>query len=79
MYEDSHINQVSFTTHCHPTEYLRCDIHHVDNMRPQKAHSRAETHTLQNTPPSPLHPNNPTPHTAKGAYSTARNHPRTDR
>jgi len=32
MYKDSHINQVSFTTHCHPTEYLRCDIHHVDNM-----------------------------------------------
>ena len=74
MYEDSHINQVSFTTHRHPTEYLRCDIRHVDGMQPQKAHSRTKTH-----PPSPLHPNNPTPHTAKEAYSTARNHPRTNR
>ena len=46
MYEDSHINQVSFTTHRHSTEYLRCDIHHVDDMRPQKAHSRT-----RNTPP----------------------------
>jgi len=44
MYEDSHINQVLFTTHCHPTEYLRCDIHHVDDMQPQNAHSRTETH-----------------------------------
>lgn len=34
MYKDSHINQVSFTTHYHPTEYLRCDIHHVDDMQP---------------------------------------------
>ena len=40
MYEDSHINQVSFTTHRHPTEYLRCDIHHVGDMQPQNASSR---------------------------------------
>ena len=46
MYEDSHINQVSFTTHRHPTEYLRCDIHYVDDMQPQNASSRT-----QNTPP----------------------------
>jgi len=44
MYEDSHINQVLFTTHCHSTEYLRCDIHHVDDMQPQNAYSRTETH-----------------------------------
>ena len=66
MYEDSHINQVSFTTHHHPTEYLRCDIHHVGDMQPQKASSRTKTHSLSLNP-------------AKEAYSTARNHPRTDR
>lgn len=44
MYEDSHINQVSFTTRHHPIEYLRCDIRHVGDMQPQKAHSRTETH-----------------------------------
>lgn len=37
MYEDSHINQVSFTPYRHPTEYLRCDIHHVGDMQPQNA------------------------------------------
>lgn len=78
MYEDSHINQVSFTPYRHPTEYLRCDIHHVDDMRPKKASSRTETHPHKTHPPSP-NPSNPTPHTAKEAYSTARNHPRTDR
>ena len=46
MCKDPHINQVSFTTHRHPTEYLRCDIHHVDDMQPQKASFRT-----QNTPP----------------------------
>jgi len=76
MYEDSHINQVSFTPYRHPTEYLRCDIHHVGDMQPQKAHSRT-----QNTPPTnphslSLHPSNPPPHPVKEAYSTARNHPR---
>ena len=66
MYEDPHINQVSFTTHRHPTKYLRCDIHHVGDMQPQKAHSRT-----RNTPP-PLN-------LSEEAYSTARNHPCTDR
>ena len=74
MYEDSHINQVSFTTRRHPTEYLRCDIHHVDDMQPQNASSRTETHPYKPHSLS-LHPSNPTPHTAKEAYSTARNHP----
>ena len=46
MCKDSHINQVSFTTHRHPTEYLRCDIHHVDDMQPQKAYSQTKTHPL---------------------------------
>ena len=67
MYEDSHINQVSFTTHCHPTEYLRCDIHHVDNMQPQKASSRTETHTLQTPLPLPTSQQSNT-HPAKEAY-----------
>ena len=71
MYEDSHINQVSFTPYRHPTEYLRCDIHHVDDMQPQNAYSRTQTHTHKAHSPSP----NP----AKEAYSTARNHPRTNR
>ena len=62
MYEDSHINQVSFTTHRHPTEYLRCDIHHVGDMQPQNASSRTETHPHKTHSPSPLHPDNPTPH-----------------
>ena len=44
MYEDSHINQVSFTTYRHPIEYLRYDIHHVDDMQLQKASSRTKTH-----------------------------------
>jgi len=44
MYEDPHINQVSFTPYRHPTEYLRCDIHHIDNMQPQNAYPRTETH-----------------------------------
>ena len=59
MYEDSHINQVSFTTHRHPTEYLRCDIHHVDDMQPQNASSRTKTH-----PPIPKsrQSNTPSPH-----------------
>ena len=57
MCKDSHINQVSFTTHRHPTEYLRCDIHHVDDMQPQKAYSQTKTHPLpksqkSNTPPT---------------------------
>ena len=51
MYEDSRINQVSFTPYRHPTEYLRCDIHHVGDMQPQKAHSRTRNTHLQNTPP----------------------------
>ena len=38
MYEDSHINRVSFTTRRHLTEYLRCDIHHVGDMQPQNAY-----------------------------------------
>ena len=46
MYEDSHINQVSFTPYRRPIEYLRCDIHHVDDMQSQKAYSRTETHPL---------------------------------
>ena len=53
MYEDSHINQVSFTPYRHPTEYLRCDIHHVGDMQPQKASSRTETHSLQTPTPLP--------------------------
>ena len=53
MYEDSHINQVSFTTHCHPTEYLRCDIHHIGDMQPQNAYSRTETHPPQTPLPIP--------------------------
>ena len=52
MYKDPHINQVSFTPYRHPTEYLRYDIHHVDDMQPQKAHSRTETHPYK--PPLPL-------------------------
>ena len=44
MYEDSRINQVSFTTRRHPTEYLGCDIHHIDDMQPQNAYSRTKTH-----------------------------------
>ena len=51
MYEDSHINQVSFTPYRHPTEYLRYDIHHVDDMQPQKAHSRTQNTPPQNTLP----------------------------
>ena len=78
MYEDSHINQVSFTTRRHPIKYLRYDIHHVDDMKPQKASFRTKTHPYKTHAPS-LHPNNPTPHTAKEAYSTARNHPCTSR
>ena len=74
MCKDSHINQVSFTPYRHPTEYLRCDIHHVGDMQPQNASFRTETHPHKTHPPSP-NPNNPTPHTAKEAYSTARNHP----
>ena len=62
MYEDSHINQVSFTPYRHPTEYLRCDIHHVDNMQPQKASFRT-----QNTPP--------TKHTPPPHYIPAIQHP----
>ena len=58
MYEDSHINQVSFTTHRHPTEYLRCDIHHVGDMQPQNAYSRTKTHTHKTHSPSP-NPNTP--------------------
>jgi len=69
MYEDSHINQVSFTTHRHPTEYLRCDIHHVGDMQPQNASSQTETHP---------HPQIPTIQHPE-AYSTARNHPCTSR
>ena len=75
MYEDSHINQVSFTPYRHPIEYLRCDIHHVDDMQPQNASSRTETHPHKTHPPS-LNPNT---HPVKEAYSTARNHPRTNR
>ena len=71
MYKDSHINQVSFTTHRHPTEYLRCDIHHVGDMQPQNASSQTETH--------PHKTHSPSPNPAKEAYSTARNHPRTNR
>ena len=56
MYEDSHINQVSFTPYRHPTEYLRCDIHHVDNMQPQKAYSRTETHPHPHYIPTIQHP-----------------------
>lgn len=63
MYEDPHINQVSFTTHRHPTEYLRCDIHHVDDTQPQNAYPRTETHPLQTPTPSPYIPaiQHPTP------------------
>ena len=53
MYEDSHINQVSFTTRRRPTKYLRCDIHHVDDMQPQNAYPRTETHPLQTLTPHP--------------------------
>ena len=53
MYKDSHINQVSFTPYRHPTEYLRCDIHHVGDMQPQNASSRTETHPHK--PPPPPH------------------------
>lgn len=56
MYEDSHINQVSFTTHRHPTEYLRCDIHHVDDMQPQNASFRTQNTPPQNTLPLPTAP-----------------------
>ena len=59
MYEDSHINQVSFTTHCHPTEYLRCDIHHIGDMQPQKAHSRTKTHLHKTHPPPRIPPRKP--------------------
>ena len=59
MYEDPHINQVSFTTRRHPTEYLRCDIHHVDDMQPQKASSRTETHTPPHCTPTIQHPTPP--------------------
>ena len=51
MYEDPHINQVSFTPYHHPTEYLRCDIHHVGDMQPQKAHSRTQTHPYKTHSP----------------------------
>ena len=60
MYKDSHINQVSFTPYRHPTEYLRCNIHHVDDMQPQNASSRTKTHPYKTHPPF----SNP----AKGAY-----------
>jgi|GEM_PF-6943177 len=64
MYEDSHINQVSFTPYRHPTEYLRCDIHHVGDMQPQKAHSRTQTHTHKTHSPLPefQQSNTPSPH-----------------
>ena len=58
MYEDSRINQVSFTMRRRPTKYLRYDIHHVDDMKPQKAYPRTQNTPLQNTPPSPK-PNTP--------------------
>ena len=64
MYEDSRINQVSFTTHRHPTEYLRCDIHHVDDMQPQNAYSRTQTHPHKTHPP----PRIPTPHPPAKEY-----------
>ena len=51
MYKDPHINQVSFTPYRHPTEYLRCDIHHVGDMQPQNAYSRTETHPYKTHPP----------------------------
>ena len=53
MYEDSHINRVSFTPYRHPTEYLRCDIHHVGDMQPQNASSRTETHPHKTHSPLP--------------------------
>ena len=34
-------------------------------MQPQNASSRTETHPYKTHPPSPLHPDNPTPHPAK--------------
>jgi conserved domain protein len=70
MYEDSHINQVSFTTHRHPTEYLRCDIHHVGDMQPQNASSQTETHPLpksqQSNTPKPIQPLETIPAPADG-------------
>ena len=56
MYEDSHINQVSFTTHRHPTKYLRCDIRHVGDMQPQNAYSRTKTHPHPHYIPAIQHP-----------------------
>ena len=56
MYEDSHINQVSFTPYRHPTEYLRCDIYHVDDMQLQNASSQTQTHTPTKHTPHPRIP-----------------------
>ena len=61
MYEDPHINQVSFTTRRRPTKYLRCDIHHVGDMQPQKAHSRTETHPHKTHSPLPKSQKSNTP------------------
>ena len=79
MYEDSHINQVSFTPYRHPTEYLRCDIHHVDDMQPQKAHSRTQTHTHKTHSPLPTSQQSTTPHrqgTRRKAQTKAHQQPR---
>ena len=85
MYEDSHINQVSFTPYRHPTEYYRCDIHHVDDMQPQNASSQTETHphpqipTIQHpTPPrKPIQPLEtiPAPADSKSAKHAAHLNP----
>ena len=78
MYEDSHINQVSFTPYRHPTEYLRCDIHHVGDIQPQKAHSRTQTHTHKTHPhpriPAIQHPI-PAPADGKSAKHAAHLNP----